>query len=210
MGKKFLLLFCLSAVILGLLGCTDDDYITLIQKGDFKLAEKVIRRELARNEHLSWRSTSVKFELDRMDRIRLDFDQSEEEVVKYIRQYIPEVSPADLARWENEKKLEYMVIDGKKLYFSAAARNLFRLDKAAKAIKQKVDSTKAAVAPESGLNLDEHCQKVIDAVVKTKKSTVLPVRMQITQSIAVNPNVVPGGQNLRCWIPFPRRDRGRQ
>ncbi len=211
MGKKFLLLFCLSAVILGLLGCTDDDYITLIQKGDFKLAEKVIRRELARNEHLSsGEARALKFELDRMDRIRLDFDQSEEEVVKYIRQYIPEVSPADLARWENEKKLEYMVIDGKKLYFSAAARNLFRLDKAAKAIKQKVDSTKAAVAPESGLNLDEHCQKVIDAVVKTKKSTVLPVRMQITQSIAVNPNVVPEGKIIRCWIPFPREIAGRQ
>jgi hypothetical protein len=58
-----------------------------------------------------------------------------------------------------------MLIDGKKMYFSAAARNLFRLDPIAKH-QTKSDSANAAVVAKGGLNLDAHCQKVIDAVAK--------------------------------------------
>jgi len=201
----------LMAFGLYLSGCNETDYLSLIQKGEFTKAGQVIRQELNQNKDMSaCQVRALRFELDRMDRIRLDFDQSEEDVVKYIKQYIPEVSPADLARWEKEKTLEYMLIDGKKMYFSAAARNLFRLDPIAKAIKQKADSANAAVVAKGGLNLDAHCQKVIDAVAKMKKSTVLPVRMKITQSVAVNPNVVPEGKIIRCWIPFPREIADRQ
>jgi len=211
MVKKIVCTIGSIALSLILFGCAESDYLALIQKGEFTKAEKVIRQELARNDSLSTCEVrALKFELDRMDRIRLDFDAGADDVVKYIRQYIPEVSPADLARWESEKKLEYMLIDGQKMYFGAAARNLFRLDPTAKAIKQKADSAKTTVASEGGLNLDEHCQTVIDAVAKTKKATVLPLKMKITQSVAVNPNVVPDGKTIRCWIPFPREIADRQ
>ena len=37
-----------------------------------------------------------------------------------------------------------------------------------------------------------------------------PVTMKINYSISVNTNVVPDGENIRCWIPFPREIENRQ
>jgi hypothetical protein len=85
----------LMAFGLYLFGCNETDYLSLIQKGEFTKAGQVIRQELNQNKDMSaCQVRALRFELDRMDRIRLDFDQSEEDVVKYIKQYIPEVSPA--------------------------------------------------------------------------------------------------------------------
>ncbi|MFH1214506.1 MAG: transglutaminase domain-containing protein [Candidatus Neomarinimicrobiota bacterium] len=192
--------------------CAGNEYRTLIEKGEFSIAEKIVKRKLCRNKSLSAiEKRQLEFELERMNRIRLDFDRSEAEVIEYIKKYIPEVTKSDLNRWESENSLEYMLIDGQKMYFGAAAPNLFRLDKAAKAIKQKADSLKSAGTEEEvGLDLDAHCRKVIDAVANTRKNTVLPVRMKIVQSVAVNPNVVPDGKIIRCWIPFPREITNRQ
>ncbi|MFA7710823.1 MAG: transglutaminase domain-containing protein [Candidatus Neomarinimicrobiota bacterium] len=188
------------------------DYRTLIEKGEFTRAENAINRELVSNASLTpCAKSELEFELDRMRRIRLDFNKNQAEIVDYIKKYIHEVSPSDLARWESEKSLEYMLIDGQKMYFSEAAANLFRLDKNARAIKRKADAAQPSDAKHKPqLDLDAHCRKILDSVQKTNKSNVLPVKMKIIQSIAVQPNAVPAGEIIRCWIPFPREIDGRQ
>ncbi|HOU18077.1 MAG TPA: transglutaminase domain-containing protein, partial [Candidatus Marinimicrobia bacterium] len=107
--------------------CEGSDYRALIETGEFKKAEEMIRRELFSNQSLSVSERrTLEFELERMRRIRLDFNKSQAEVIEYIKQYVPDVTPTDLVRWESEKSLEYLVIDGEKMYFKDAAPNLFR------------------------------------------------------------------------------------
>jgi len=192
--------------------CIGSDYQVLIEKGEFKKAEETIRQGLFNNPSLSaGEKRALEFELERMRRIRLDFSKSQAEVIEYIEQYLPDVKPADLVRWESEKSLEYILIDGEKMYFKDAAPNLFRLDKTLKAVKQKVDSQKPTNSKgEPAFDLDSHCRKIVKAVQRTQKSTVLPVRMKIKQSLVVHPNVVPEGKIIRCWIPFPRAISDRQ
>ena len=192
--------------------CEGSDCRALIENGEFKKAEEIIRRELFSNPSLSVSERrTLEFELEKMKRIRLDFNKSQAEVIEYIKQYVPDVTPTDLVRWESEKSLEYLVIDGEKMYFKDAAPNLFRLDRTLKAVKQKVDSQIPTDSRrEPAFDLDSHCRKIVQAVQTTQKYTVLPVRMKIKQSLTVHPNVVPEGKIIRCWIPFPREIPDRQ
>ena len=67
---------------------------------------------------------------------------------------------ADYRRWEASGALEMMVIDGEKCYFNSAARNLFRIDSAARRIwreKHRDDQPSTGLASESGL--DAHSQR---------------------------------------------------
>src|SRR5665647_837532 len=43
-----------------------------------------------------------------------------------------------------------------------------------------------------------------------QSNPVLPVSMKITYSITVHPDVVPAGEKIRCWLPWPKEGYPRQ
>jgi len=157
----------------------------------------------------SAQAAALQFELERLRRIRKDFDQTPERVIAFIRKYIPQVSSADLARWENEKSLEYMLIDGKKRYFKQAARNLFRLDTTCRKIWQQAHPSPQPASAEA-FDLDAHDRRVMRRAVHGNKTFVEPRRFRIRYTITLKPNQVPDGEVVRCWIPFPREIPRRQ
>lgn len=179
----------------------------LISSGQFTKAENMIKNEILQNKSLSAvEKLDLEFEIERMKRIRLDFKKSEKEVIDYIKRYIPNVSKTDLKRWESEKSLEMMVIDGKKMYFNNAARNLFRINKECKEIKAKADT-----AVKTGdFDLQSHISDIIKEAKETKKISVKPVRYRIDYTVTLNDSVVPCGETVRCWLPFPKEVINRQ
>lgn len=126
--KRVMSLFLLAALCaLGAPAAEKADYKALIGSGEFTKAAEVIRGLLASDKSLSDEARrDLRFELERMDRIRLDFKKTRPEVVEFIKKYLPGVTDQDLERWEKDRSLESRTIDGKKLYFNNAARNLFR------------------------------------------------------------------------------------
>ncbi|MDP2337806.1 MAG: transglutaminase domain-containing protein, partial [Bacteroidota bacterium] len=118
----------------------------------------------------------------------------------------PELDTSLLRNWEKNLKLEIRQIDGEKRYFKNAVNNLFRLDDAAHHRMVEVD----------GLQVDsldlfciQHTRKII-AETKVSGKPVLPVRMKLSYSFVVEPNAVPDGKIIRCWMPFPREGDLRQ
>jgi len=209
--------FLLTVVIAVFVGRCDRnaDYEALISNGDFHKAEKVIMNKIATDMTLTAADkVKLSFEVDRMRRIRLDFTKTENEILEYVKTYVPEVTRKDLKKWETGGALEYAMIDGEKMYFNNAAANIFRIDKVAKAVKAKVVAAQAesrsigTVAEE--FPLDEHIQEVSAASVNSHRRFVKPVTMKIKYTLAVNPNVVPDGKMVRCWIPVPREIPSRQ
>jgi len=192
----------------------DANYRSLVEKGDFQKAEWAIREVMEKDTSLTAEDKiQLGFEIDRMHRIRLDFAKTENEILEYVRTYIPGATIADLKKWEDDGSLEFMVIDGKKIYFNNAAPNLFRINKDAKAIKIKVAAAKAkttGVKAAAAFPLDDHIQSIIDKSVKTKERYVHPVTIKINYTMTVNPNAVPDGRMIRCWIPYPREITNRQ
>jgi len=207
-GKAFTLIFI---VVVLLYGCNkknvDITHIkSLIDNGDFSKAERHIKTLLIETPSLSpTEKLELSFEIERMERIRKDFTKTREDVLQYIKKYIPDVKDQDIKRWEKEKSLEYMIIDSKKWYFNQAAPNLFRINKELRKIKEKVDGKSVRKFP-----LDKHIEEIVNTTLETGENSVLPVRLRIKQSVVVKPGVVPENEMIRCWIPFPREIPGRQ
>ena len=184
----------------------------LIQTGEFSKADRAIREKLLQDSTVSpTERLALEFERDRMARIRRDFTKTEPEVRTFVMKWIPGASDTDFRRWEKSGALEMMVIDGEKRYFNSAARNLFRIDSAARAVwqaKHRDDPEEPGLASEKGL--DRHIAEVMAEVSRSGQQFVKPVSLRIAHRITVNADAVPPGETIRCWIPFPREIEGRQ
>lgn len=147
------------------------------------------------------------WEQERMNRIKQDFCISESQVKEYIRKYIPDVTDAQMRQWEKSNALECMMIDGERRYFRNAGPNLFRIDSAAYCVKVATEGVQLSKSEKVN---KEHLPKVIDAVKQTGEYRVMPKRMRVTYTLTVEPNAVPDGNIIRCWLPYPRTDERRQ
>jgi len=156
---------------------------------------------------VSYSESMAGFEQEKMNRTRIDFSKNRDQVIDYIRKYIPDVSDEQMLQWENEKSLECMTIDGEKMYFYNAAPNLFRINKEAAAIKIAKDGIMEDGKDRVNLT---HVPLVVSAVKAKKENIVLPVKMHVKYSLTVQPNAVPEGEIIRCWLPYPRTDQPRQ
>ncbi len=147
------------------------------------------------------------WEQERMNRMKLDFCVSEPQVKEYIRKYIPTVTDKQMREWEKSNALECSIIDGKRYYFRNAGPNLFRIDSVARSLKVAQD----------GIELNgydkvnqEHLPLIIAAVKQTGECRVIPKRIRVTYTLTVEPDAVPDGKLVRCWLPYPRTDEDRQ
>ncbi|MDR3134176.1 MAG: transglutaminase domain-containing protein [Prevotellaceae bacterium] len=149
---------------------------------------------------LQWRK-------EKMRRIALEFDQTKNNVRDYIKTYYPDVTDEMLSKWEAEKSLEALTIDGERKYFSEAAPNLFRIDREAAARKREINPPAPDKKEET---LKQHLPEVIASAMKTKKPLSAPVRMKVSYQVTLKPNAVPAGETVRCWLPYLREDIRRQ
>jgi hypothetical protein len=179
----------------------------LIDQGEFTQAQTLMRQELATNLEMDpIQRLNIAFQIERLDRIKKDFINTKEDILDYIKQYVPDVKEADLAKWEKEKSLEYMIIDGEKKYFNKAATNLFRINKKLKEIKKK----KSEPGSPPKYNRLEDVKNIIQAAEESGNKFVNPVRARVTYTLSVNKGTVPQGKIIRCWLPFPREIPNRQ
>lgn len=188
-------------------GISKESIYSEIEKGNFTKAEKLIKMAQLKNSFSIKDQLELNFETERMERIRLDFNKSEEDILKYLAKYYPNIKSDDLKKWEDNLKLEVMIIDGDKKYFSLAGRNLFRLDKDAQKVKINIDG-------ESPDKLDEFLSVEIPDIIKvvkqTNKNLVKPVKLTLDYTVTLDKNVIPEGELIRCWLPYPRGVQSRQ
>ena len=154
------------------------------------------------------------WERDLSQRYAVDFDRTEKNVKNYIQEYIPDVTDAQIEDWTKSGKLESMVIGKRRMYFHSAAPNLFRIVPELAALKAEKDSS-------SGLEghqiIDSQTIPVIEKAVEDNLAAgkpdpyyALPKRMRVTYRLTVPANTLRPGKHLRCWLPYPRSDVGRQ
>ncbi len=204
--KKVLLILIGWTIMLN--GQTFDKKVNAyIDKGNFSKAEKRIYSLIGTGELTANQVWELKAQKAIMDRIRLDFDKNLEEILPRIKAYYPNVTREQLETWEESGALECMTIDGKKKYFYNAAPNLFRIDSEARAVKKAKDN------PEMD-SLDETLNRIIPQMVKQARITgnnlLSPVRMRLNYTMTLKPDVIPAGEMVRCWMPYPREGHERQ
>ncbi|MBN2013478.1 transglutaminase domain-containing protein [candidate division KSB1 bacterium] len=184
-----------------------DRFQQLVNQGEYTSAQQSMRQYLASEPSLSIESKlAIQFEIERLDRIRKDFTKIKTEVISNIKQYLPDVTDADIERWEQARSLEYKIIDGQKRYFNWAANNLFRIDSEAKAAKTKLQST--SNSDQTYYTRTNYVTQLIERYQTNQQ--IMPQRFQITYTLAVNPDAVPTGRTIRCWLPYPLEIANRQ
>ncbi|MCJ7553099.1 MAG: transglutaminase-like domain-containing protein [Ignavibacteriaceae bacterium] len=203
--KIIILIAMLTTIISAQTRFTDINL--LVHSGEFAKATEMIDQKLASENLSSGEIFELRFEKERMDRIRKDFNKSGEDILLFINKYYPDATEKDLEKWENDGSLEFKIIDGQKWYFERAASNLFRINKDAKKQKEKVVGYQ-----KDGLDvfLEDYISKAIDESANSYETLVKPVVLSLDYTVTVKPDAVPQGEVIRCWLPFPREDHQRQ
>ena len=140
------------------------------------------------------------------ERISLDFSLTEEQFSGRVESFAGKVTDSMMNVWNKNKWLEWRIINGEKKFFNRAASNL-RLLKLFYEEKEK-QLMEFSKDPEMIARL-RHTQQVVNES-DNRTDPVKPVRMLITYTITVPPDVVPEGETIRCWIPVPAKNHLRQ
>jgi len=207
------LLGCLFALLLAAtsLNATAVDsslppIIALIDAGHFKAAETSIDKALAQPGISADARSELLFQRERMRRILLDFTLSEDQVEARVRQQIPDMSDAEFAKWNAAGLFEHQLIDGRTLYFKRSPGNLFRLS--SEALARRAVQTPQVDGPMESLNATQRA--IFKAARDQDRSSVLPQRVHMTQTLTVDADAVPDGEIIRAWIPYPQAIPGQQ
>jgi hypothetical protein len=140
------------------------------------------------------------------ERINLDFSVTEQQIDSQIEKSIGPVTPMQRSNWEKNGMIEWRMIDGSKRYFKRAVRNLVLLKKFRENKEERL--VELSGKPDIVFRL-KHVEDVFKYS-DTQSDPVLPVSMKITYSITVHPDVVPPGETIRCWLPWPKEGYPRQ
>jgi hypothetical protein len=140
------------------------------------------------------------------ERISIDFSLDEKQVISRLNKIPGGFSPEDKAAWEKMGWLEWRVINGEKRYFNRAVSNLillknFHLNRAGR--DTLIAKDKHIVFRKN------HTEEILKAS-ELKSLPSIPVEMKIDYTITVQPDAVPAGEIVRCWMPWPREDNPRQ
>jgi transglutaminase-like putative cysteine protease len=183
----------------------------LVTAGQFQAAETRIDAALKQPDLSPDTRRAFEFQHERMQRMRLDFSLTADQVEAKVRKRIPDLTDAEFADWDAHGLFEHMDIDGQRLYFNRAPSNLFHLSAAATS-RQKGGTTfvTSGLPKEVNGNYIDFDRKVIAEAKAAGKTSALPQRVRVTQILTVDADAVPAGKTVRAWIPYPRADKGQQ
>jgi hypothetical protein len=186
-------------------GNTKELIIKEINQGQFsratELIDSVLLQTNLRKEEKDW----LTIRRETINRIRLDFSKTEAQVRAQLERYYPALPDSLLTVWEQSGHLEMRWIDGEKRYFNYAVSNLFRIDTTAARIRNAL----------SGLAVDP-----LDSIRTVNTSAIIqagrhgsPVETRLVTfnyTITVDADAIPEGEEVHCWMPYPRECLPRQ
>jgi len=209
--NRLFLFFLINLFIFGFLNCQTqkidlEELKYQFSNGNFRTAIQMIE-EIKSSGMSENQSAEIEIIEAKIERIQLDFSKNESQIKDELSPWFPNVTNEQLRRWENEKTLEMKVIDGERRYFINAVTNLFRLNLEAKKVKESKEGEYVDL-------LDIFCltntSELIDKANKGENILEKPHKYRIDFIISLKPDVIPAGEIVRCWMPFPRESLPRQ
>jgi len=185
--------------------------VGLITTGQFREAGARIDAALQQPGVPAATLEALRFQRARMQRMGEDFDLTASEVEARVRKQIPELTEAQFERWDADGLFEHMYIDGRRMYFARSPSNLFHLSAEARAqSRMPIPFVDSGLSKQFTAQITDYDGDVIRRARTTARSSVLPQRVRVTQSVTVDAGAVPAGKTIRAWIPYPRDIPGQQ
>lgn len=178
-----------------------DSVRRLEESGQFDEATRMIERILARNKSApDILKSRLRWEPERLDRIRKDYSLTEEEAFRSLRTKIPDLSIEEFRRWIEEYLVEHREIDGKRMIFNSFMPNFMRDSSEAQRRAKNVDDA----SDRARKLLHRHIDDLMTTGENSSSRYTNPLRNRIQMTLKVRPDVVPDGELVRVWLPFPR------
>lgn len=171
----------------------------LQQAGELSRAEALARSLLAGQEGPPGEGDrrALEYEIERGRRIRLDYSLTRDALLGLLAEGIEGFTPPELDRWIGQGRLDVLTIDGQERFLGPSRANLiFRYPE----IRARA---KCPVMPEHSRFLLDHARRVRH---EAARGELRKRRFRITMTIRLLPGTVPGGEQVRCWMPFPREE----
>ncbi|MFZ0498602.1 MAG: transglutaminase domain-containing protein [Steroidobacteraceae bacterium] len=185
--------------------------VGLVTAGQFREASARIDAALKQSGLPAATLQALEFQRARMQRMRADFNLTADEVEARVRQQIPDLTEAEFEGWDAHGLFEHMDIDGNRMYFDRSPSNLFHLSAEARGRSRvQMPFADSGLSTQFTEQITSYDGKVIQRARTAGRSSVLPQRVRVTQSVTVDADAVPAGKTLRAWIPYPRYIRGQQ
>ena len=183
-------------VITSMLTALDQGNLSMIRK----LADSVKRSDMADPAVLRAADSISQI----AERIAIDFSLSDQQVIRQIEKRTGVFSEDDKQLWEENGWLESRMIDGEKKFFRRSVSNLFLLKKFYE--EKDLWRKETAEDPEMIFRL----KHALEVMKYTHGNPAAPADATITYTITVHPDVVPEGEMIRCWMPWPKSNHPRQ
>ncbi len=188
-------------------GASLPEVIAQIDRGAFATATAQIDAALHDTTLSAATRHDLTFQRERMRRMQLDFTLDADAAKALLRRQIPDLRDDEFARWDAAGLIEHLDIDGQRRYFKRAPSNLFRVSAEARA-RRAPDVPLPTDGPFEMLG--PHHEEIVAAARASGATSVVPRRVEVTQSLVVKADAVPAGASVRAWIPYPRAIAGQQ
>lgn len=139
------------------------------------------------------------FAAERLRRLPQDYGLTREKLVSALEKSIQGFAASEIDAWEKSGRLDFIRIEGVKYYHNSSRSNLFFRYSDLKARRLHPDDDS-----EFERTILTYCREVKAAGEKNLDRFVLPMRFRATMHMQVPADVVPAGEAVRCWLPYPR------
>ncbi len=140
------------------------------------------------------------------ERTLLDFSVTEIELNTLLKERISNFSEQEKALWEKNRWLEWKTINGEKRYFNRAVSNLVLL----RNFHQQRELRDSLEARDPEMVFRKNHTRSIIKESDNQAKPVVPVEMTVNFTLTVDPDAVPAGETVRCWLPYPKESHSRQ
>ena len=177
-----------------------EDIDKLERMGFFNAARSKINELLKRDLSSDMRKR-LEYELERIERLRKDYNVPEEKAIELFKKEFPELTTDKFYEWMNKGYLDFIIIEGKKYFYNRFISNLLFVCKEEECLAKKEEMDKK---PENVKRRDALRNHVIEILQSNQEGYVFPRKVKARIKITLKPGVIPEGEIVRCWLPFPR------
>ena len=200
LSKILLLGFAVLLIASGVLVGADfsSDVRGLVENGNFAQAAALLQKAIADTNTPATERRTLEFDLDRLDRIRLDYPFTRAALFEKLQAAVRDVSADEFEKWIAEKRFDVRMIDGEERFMVSSVANLFY---------RHPELNPRRITPKDGTfqkALWENCVTIRQAAAREKNPFVLPKHFEVTMTVTLDADVVPPGKTVSAWLPVPR------
>lgn len=173
----------------------------LEENGLFEEAATTINQILGEGRRLPGLLKSrLEWELERIRRVRWDYSLSEEEAFASLRDRIPDLTRDEFNEWVKKGFIDHIRMEGETRIFRNFLPNL---------VRERMEIRSRLRAGEDADRITsmlfEHLDTVILRGGGSDARYFEPVWNRVSMVLRVKPDVIPDGETVRVWMPFPQR-----